>query len=269
MRLEIETVIPNAWLTRLLMSSLCAGALVLGGACSDDELEVSPPTDPAAPSDPAAPVDPTDPTDPTDPEPEEKDIVDIASETAGLETLVALVSKLDLVDTLKGEGPFTVLAPNNDAFDALFEELGVDLGETSAIDYIDGLDEDEDEDEETLEQLRSAVMYHVIGESVLAGDIEDEDTIATLLLDEVEEPVTLTAKVTTSDVDETITVSFIAVGTNEGDPIEATVLAADVEASNGVVHIIDTVLLPFDLVAEDPSSVELLRPFNPRPLSAR
>lgn len=135
-------------------------------------------------------------------------IVDVAASTDGFATLVAAVQAAGLVETLSGEGPFTVFAPTDDAFAAALESLGLTADELLA-------------DTET---LTSILTYHVVAGEVPSSDVVtlDGQSVATVNGAEI-----------------TITV--------DGDTVQvddATVTAVDVEASNGVIHVIDTVLLP-------------------------
>ena len=135
-------------------------------------------------------------------------IVEVASATEGFSTLVAAVEAAGLVETLSGEGPFTVFAPTDDAFAAALEALGITAEELLA-------------DTETLTAI---LTYHVVAGNVPSSDVVtlDGQTVATVNGAEV-----------------LITV--------DGDTVmvdEATVTAVDVAASNGVIHVIDAVLLP-------------------------
>ncbi|MEN0068319.1 MAG: fasciclin domain-containing protein [Myxococcota bacterium] len=129
----------------------------------------------------------------------EPDIVDVASADAELSTLVDLVAQAGLVETLQGDGPFTVFAPTNDAF--------------SQIDA-SGLSN---------EELTEILTYHVV-----AGRV-DSSSIPAL-----------------ADSVATYTLFF---DTSNGVQVnDATVERADIEASNGIIHVIDTVLLPPDIL---------------------
>ena len=132
------------------------------------------------------------------------DIVAVASEAGSFTTLVAAVEAAGLVETLQGDGPFTVFAPTDDAFAALPE------GVVDALLL-----------EENLEVLQQILTYHVVPAEVFSADV------------------------TTGDV-ETVEGSTIAV--EVGDQVtlngSATVVTTDVEASNGVIHVIDQVILP-------------------------
>ena len=145
----------------------------------------------------------------------EQTIVDVASGTESHDTLVAALSHVGLVDTLNSEGPFTVFAPTDQAF----AEAGVNL-------------EDYDTDAEN-ETLKDILLYHVIsGTAVDAANVTDGMTAEAANND------TLTFTVTNG----TVMIS------------EATVTSDDVEASNGIIHVIDKILFPpaDEPVAEDP-----------------
>ncbi|MEM0976484.1 MAG: fasciclin domain-containing protein [Pseudomonadota bacterium] len=134
-----------------------------------------------------------------------KDIVDTAISAGSFETLVAAVQAAGLVETLKGEGPFTVFAPTDEAFAALPEGT------------VESLLLPENKD-----QLVSILTYHVIPGKVMSGDIAGKSlSVATV-------------EGTEAMVDATDGVKID----------EATVVAADVEASNGVIHVIDAVIIP-------------------------
>ena len=136
-------------------------------------------------------------------------IVTIASETPSLSILVdALTMFPDLTDALSSDGNYTVFAPTNDAFTAL---LGV-IGQSSL----------DDVPENVIERL---LKYHVISSAALmSGDLTDGQMAATLLSNDDK----ITVGISGSDV----TIN------------EANVTTANVEASNGIVHIVDAVLVP-------------------------
>jgi transforming growth factor-beta-induced protein len=137
----------------------------------------------------------------------EADIVDTAVASGEFPTLVAALQAADLVDTLKGEGPFTVFAPTEEAFADALEALGVTAEELLAN-----------------PDLASILTYHVVPGNVPAADVVGLDG------QEVE---TVNGATVTIGVDgETVTVN------------DATVVTTDIMASNGVIHVIDTVLLP-------------------------
>ncbi|MEO0595653.1 MAG: fasciclin domain-containing protein [Chloroflexota bacterium] len=138
-------------------------------------------------------------------------IVDLAVATEDLSILVQAVTAAELAETLSGEGPFTVFAPTNAAFEAAIEALG-----TTAEDLL-----------ADTELLTSVLTYHVIAGEVLSTDLTDGM-----------EATTVNGEVLTIGVsDEGVTVTDVA-----GNTVNVT--TADVTASNGVVHIIDGVLLP-------------------------
>ena len=143
----------------------------------------------------------------TNPEPknDEKDIVTLAVNTEFLSTLVAAVQAGELVDVLQGDGPFTVFAPTNEAFAALPEGT------------IETLLKPENKD-----MLVSVLTYHVVPGKVMSTDLSDGMTAAT---------------VNGSNI-------TIGVGENGVTINDARVTAADIKASNGVVHVIDKVILP-------------------------
>ena len=130
-------------------------------------------------------------------------IVDVAAANEDFETLVAAVTAADLVETLSGDGPFTVFAPTDEAFEALPAGL------------LDALLLPENKD-----ALTSILTYHVVAGEVMAADVTAGDVA-------------------------TVEGSTIAVTTDDGVMVnDATVTATDVDASNGVIHVIDSVLVP-------------------------
>lgn len=136
-------------------------------------------------------------------------VVDVAASTDGFGTLVTAVTEAGLVDTLNGEGPFTVFAPTDEAFAAL--PPGV----------LDALLLPENQ-----ETLAKILTYHVVPGQVLAADIADGDVA-------------------------TVEGQTIALSTADGVTVNgATVIQADVVADNGVIHVIDSVILPPDVDPE-------------------
>ena len=134
---------------------------------------------------------------------EATDIVAVAVATEGFSTLVAALTAAGLVETLQGEGPFTVFAPNDEAFAALpaglLEKLL--LPENIAV-------------------LTAILTYHVVAGKVMSTDVTAGDA-------------------------PTVEGSTLALGLMDGVQVnDATVIAADVEASNGVIHVINKVLVP-------------------------
>ena len=133
-------------------------------------------------------------------------IVSIAQDTDQLSTLVKAVKAADLVETLNGEGPFTVFAPNNQAFANLPDGTLQMLLE-----------------EGNKEKLRSILTYHVVPGKIMSSDLQDGQMV------------------------ETVQGNQIKVSLGDGAMInEANVVKADVEASNGVVHLLDAVIMPSD-----------------------
>ena len=139
------------------------------------------------------------------PPPAETTVVDIIVESELHTILEAAVIAADLATTLSGEGPFTVFAPTDAAFEALMAAFGVTA-------------------EELLEypELTNVLLYHVVAGQALASDLSDGQEITTLL-----------------DADVVVSITADGVFINQ-----AQVIVADVTAGNGVVHVIDAVLLP-------------------------
>ena len=133
------------------------------------------------------------------------DIVDTAVSAGSFTTLAAALEAADLVDTLKGDGPFTVFAPTDAAFAAL------------PAGTVETLLKPENKD-----QLTAILTYHVVPGKVMSGDV-----------------VKLSNATTVNGADVAVTVMNGKVMING-----ATVTAVDVAASNGVIHVIDTVLIP-------------------------
>ena len=141
-------------------------------------------------------------------------IVDVAAANPDFSTLVELVTAADLVETLSGEGPFTVFAPTNDAFAAVPADVLEGLGADTAA-------------------LTSVLTYHVVAGEVLSTDLSDGQEVTTV------EGTTFTVNISDAG-DVTLT---------DGAGQEIAVSAVDIEASNGVIHVIDGVLLPGDPAA--------------------
>ncbi|MCG5481303.1 fasciclin domain-containing protein [Sinorhizobium alkalisoli] len=135
----------------------------------------------------------------------EKDIVDTAAAAGQFQTLAAAIDAAGLTETLKGAGPFTVFAPTDDAFSKL---------PTGTVESL--------LKPENKEKLVSVLTYHVVPGRVLAADVVK--------------------------LNEARTVNGKAVSIkSSGDGVmvnDAHVTAADVDASNGVIHVIDKVILP-------------------------
>lgn len=134
-----------------------------------------------------------------------QDIVSLAVGNENLSTLVAAVKAAGLVETLQGDGPFTVFAPTNDAFAAL------------PAGTLESLLKPENKD-----KLTSILTYHVVASKVMSGDLSDGQKAKTVEGNEIS----------------------VSLGNNVAMINDAKVVAADVSASNGVVHVIDKVILP-------------------------
>lgn len=136
---------------------------------------------------------------------QDKDIVDTAMGAGQFKTLAAALQAAGLVETLKGAGPFTVFAPTDDAFAKLPAGTVEDLLKP-----------------ENKDKLTAILTYHVVAGKVMAADV-----------------VTMSDAMTVNGAKLAIKVDGSTVMVNE-----AKVTAADVAASNGVIHIIDSVVLP-------------------------
>ncbi|WP_161987043.1 fasciclin domain-containing protein [Vibrio ponticus] len=133
------------------------------------------------------------------------DIVDVAVENGSFTTLVAAVKAAGLVETLKGDGPFTVFAPTDDAFAKLPEGT------------VEMLLKPENKD-----KLVAILTYHVVPGKVMAADVVKLDKATTVQGQDV----------------------MISVNGDKVMVDNANVVATDVKASNGVIHVIDTVIMP-------------------------
>jgi uncharacterized surface protein with fasciclin (FAS1) repeats len=138
---------------------------------------------------------------------QKSDIVDTAVAAGSFNTLAAALTAAGLVDTLKGDGPFTVFAPTDEAFAKLPAETLESLLKP-----------------ENKQQLTDILTYHVVAGKVKAKKVVKMDSI------------------------ETIEGSDIAIRVEDGTVYvdNAKVVKTDVYASNGVIHVIDTVLIPID-----------------------
>ncbi|MFW6290249.1 MAG: fasciclin domain-containing protein [Mariniphaga sp.] len=148
---------------------------------------------------------------------QEKDVVDIATGSADHTTLVAAVKAADLVTTLKSEGPFTVFAPTNDAFAKL------------PAGTVESLLEPENKD-----QLTKILTYHVV-----SGNLDAESVIAAI--NEGNGNVELTT-VSGGKLNASIENGKVKLTDESGS--SAFVTATDLKGSNGVIHVIDGVVLP-------------------------
>ena len=142
-----------------------------------------------------------------------QDIIEIAIE-AGFTKLAEALTEAGLVEALQGNGPFTVFAPTNAAFDALYQRLGV-----SGPAQIDDA------------TLEAVLTYHVLEARVFSSDLTNGATPETLQSGTV--TINLGSNVTVTDVD-------------SGSP-DATAITTDILGTNGVVHVIDQILLPVEL----------------------
>ena len=183
---------------RALTIAAVAGSLVLA-ACGEDDNSAVETTAAAAETTAAASETTAAMTE------EPGTIVDVASGNPDFSTLVAAVGAAGLVETLSGEGPFTVFAPTNDAFAALPAGL------------VDKLLLPENKD-----VLTQILTYHVVSGAVMAADVAAGEV----------------PSVEGSPI--VVTVDGGTVKLNDS----ATVVATDVMASNGVIHVIDAVILP-------------------------
>jgi uncharacterized surface protein with fasciclin (FAS1) repeats len=134
------------------------------------------------------------------------DIVEVATEAGDFTTLLTAAEAAGLVETLQGEGPFTVFAPTDDAFAALPEGT------------LDGLLAD-------TEALSQVLLYHVVAGEVRAADVVELESATSVQGEDI-----------------AITVDGSSIMVNE-----ANVVATDIEAANGVIHVIDQVILPLSM----------------------
>ena len=139
--------------------------------------------------------------------PQQKDVVDTAVSAGSFKTLVAAVKAAGLVETLKGEGPFTVFAPTDEAFAKLPAGTVESLLKP-----------------ESKAKLQAILTYHVVPGKVMAADVVKLSGAVTVQGQQVDIAVT----------DGTVTVD------------KAKVLKTDIACSNGVIHVIDSVILPSD-----------------------
>ncbi|AWM86985.1 fasciclin domain-containing protein [Microvirga sp. 17 mud 1-3] len=134
------------------------------------------------------------------------DIVETAVSNGNFKTLTAALQAAGLVDTLKGKGPYTVFAPTDEAFKKLPAGTVENLLKP-----------------ENKAQLQKVLTYHVVAGNVMSGDLKGKTTDAKTVEGS---PVRVDASGSTVKVN------------------DATVTKADVKASNGVIHVIDTVIMP-------------------------
>jgi uncharacterized surface protein with fasciclin (FAS1) repeats len=131
-----------------------------------------------------------------------KSIIETAIEAGSFSTLATALTAAGLIETLSGEGPFTVFAPTDEAFAKI-------PAETLTAVFADK------------DKLTAILTYHVVAGKVLAADVVKLDKATTLQGTDV-----------TIDASNGVKIN------------DATVVTADVEATNGVIHVIDTVLMP-------------------------
>ena len=130
------------------------------------------------------------------------DVIDTAVAAGSFSTLVTAIKAAGLVETLKGDGPFTVFAPTDDAFKKIPEEQLAALLEDKAA-------------------LTKVLTYHVVPGKVMAADVVKLDSAAT------------------------VEGQSIKIRSSEGVKVDnANVVKTDIAASNGVIHVIDTVIMP-------------------------
>ena len=130
-------------------------------------------------------------------------VVDVAAANPDFKTLVSAITAADLTETLSGDGPFTVFAPTNEAFEALPDGV------------LDALLMPENKD-----ALTSVLTYHVLPDEVMAADVTAGEVA-------------------------TVEGSTLEITTDDGVMVnDATVVTPDVDASNGVIHAIDKVMVP-------------------------
>lgn len=185
--IKLRSVVPVAMIT---VAALALGAC--SSSSSADKAETKP-----------------EKTTTTAPEAPAQTIVEIASGNPDFSTLVAAVKAAGLVETLSGEGPFTVFAPT----DAAFAKLPAGTLDSLLL-------------PENKQQLADILTYHAVSGTVMAADVKPG-------------PVT-----TVNGADFTVSVEGSDVIITDGQGNKSKVVATDIEASNGVIHVIDTVLLP-------------------------
>jgi len=149
---------------------------------------------------------------------EASNVVETAAAGSDFTVLVQAVEAAGLVEALSADGPFTIFAPTDAAFATLLETLGLSAEELLA----------------NTELLTGVLQYHVVAGSLKAADLTNGQTLTTL-----------------AGLDLTVTVDGSTVMIND-----ATVVSADVEASNGVIHVIDKVLVPATVTEIATASVE-------------
>lgn len=139
------------------------------------------------------------------------DVVGIALGNPDFSILISALQKAELVETLQGDGPFTVFAPTNAAFEKLLAELDITADELLAQ-----------------PDLAKVLTYHVVSGNVMAADLTDGMEAATVNGQELMFDLS-------------------------GDPMvnQSMITQTDIEATNGVVHVIDSVLVPSDFTLQE------------------
>ena len=195
----------------VLAATLLSTAMVAGCEYADDAA-------PATAPEPAAPEAEMPPADTMADEAEAQTIVAIAAGNEDLSTLVTAVTAAELVDTLNSEGPFTVFAPPNSAFAKLPEGTVESLVQPAQKDTLTGI-----------------LTYHVVSGEVMAAD----------LVAAIEGTEDGTFEI------ETVNGAILTASIVDGAPVltdtagnVSNIIATDIDASNGVVHLIDTVVMP-------------------------
>lgn len=152
-----------------------------------------------------------------------KNIIETASDNSDFSTLVTAIKKAGLVEALSGTGPFTVFAPTNKAFEKIPKEtLDKVLADKA--------------------KLTSILTYHVVAGKVMAKEVEKMTEAKT-----VEGTKLTIGSMSEVDVEEVDTpdVSVVEMEGHTGITVnKANITKADIECSNGVIHVIDTVLMP-------------------------
>lgn len=194
---------------RLAGAAAVAAALVFTGCSTGSDEDTAAEATPTAEATEEAMEEEMEEAEATD---EAGTIVEVAAGNEDFSTLVAAIEAADLVETLSGEGPFTVFAPTNEAFAKVPEATLNALLEPA--------------NQETLAKI---LTYHVIAAEVLSTDVE---------------PGTVT---TVEGSDLTIEVDGESVVLIDGKGNRVNVTAVDIEGSNGVIHVIDGVLIPADV----------------------
>jgi uncharacterized surface protein with fasciclin (FAS1) repeats len=172
----------------------------------------------------------------------EKTISEVVAERQDLSTLLSVLESAELVETLKGEGPYTVFAPTNEAFDSLSG------GKTL------------DELKQNKEELSKILKYHVVSGEYYASDLYDGQRLQSLEGTEIkissaepaeergymQEDTTMHEDTTMMQQEQDTTTT----GTTSSVKINnANVVEQDLEASNGIIHVIDAVIVPADVDA--------------------